>query len=58
MDEGIAKGIEQGIEQGRLAAHKAVILNAHRSGLSPQLIANLVGLSEAEVTQLLHSPRS
>ncbi len=49
-------GVNEGIEQGRLAAHQAVILNAHRNGLSPQLIANLVGLSEAEVTQLLQSP--
>jgi len=39
--------------QGRLAAHKAVILNAHRNGLPSQLIANLIGLSEAEVIQLL-----
>ncbi|MBV5297218.1 MAG: PD-(D/E)XK nuclease family transposase [Rhodoferax sp.] len=46
---GLAKGIEQGIEQGRLAERHAVIRKAHQSGLPPQLIASLVGLSEAEL---------
>ena len=51
--EGIAKGWVQGIEQGRQAERNAVISKAHQSGLSPQVIASLVGLSEAELmTQL------
>ena len=53
--DSLTKARKDGVEEGRLAAHKAVIFNAHRNGLSPQLIANLVGLSEAEVTQLLQS---
>ena len=54
--DGVDEGIAKGIEQGRLAERLAMICNAHRNGLSPQLIASLVGLSEAEVTQLLQSP--
>ena len=51
--EGLSKGLEQGIEQGRQAERTAVICKAHQSGLSPQVIASLVGLSEAElITQL------
>ena len=50
---GIERGIEQGMERGRLAERNALICQAHRSGLSPQLIASLVGLSEPELTTQL-----
>ena len=53
--DSLTKARKDGVEEGRLAERLAMIRNAHRNGLSPQLIANLVGLSEAEVTQLLQS---
>ncbi|AGX86366.1 hypothetical protein [Candidatus Symbiobacter mobilis] len=51
--DALTKARKDGEEEGRLAERHAVIFNAHRNGLPPQLITSLVGLSEAEVTRLL-----
>ncbi|MCF8169189.1 MAG: Rpn family recombination-promoting nuclease/putative transposase [Rhodoferax sp.] len=51
IEQGIEQGIERGIEQGREDQRNAVIAQAHRNGLSPALIASLVGLDEAAVRE-------
>ena len=55
MEIGVEQGIEQGIEQGRLAERNALIAQAHRAGLAPQLIASLVGMTEAELALQLQT---
>lgn len=55
MEIGVEQGIEQGIEQGWLAERNALIAQAHRAGLAPQLIASLVGMTEAELALQLQT---
>ncbi len=47
--DGEQEGLAIGLVQGRQVERNAVICKAHRSGLSPQVIASLVGLSEVEL---------
>lgn len=55
LAKGMEIGVEQGIEQGRLAERNALIAQAHRAGLAPQLIASLVGMTEAELALQLQT---
>lgn len=52
---GMAKGKAEGIEEGRIAERNTMMLNAHKSGLPPALIANLLGMDEAQVSALLRT---
>ena len=53
LEKAQADGLAQGLEQGRKAERNAVLLSAHQSGLPPALIANLLGLDEAQVIEQL-----
>lgn len=52
-DQIIQKGEEQGIEKGKIEGKIEVAINAFANGLSIQLIANITGLEESEVTRVL-----
>lgn len=51
--KGIEEGIEKGIEKGIAQKQRDVVINAHHSGISLDLIANIVGINPKEVDQIL-----
>ena len=52
--KGEAKGIQKGIQKGKDEKQIDVVLNAHKKGLSADLIAEIVGLSIDEVTSVIN----
>ncbi|MBK8506175.1 MAG: Rpn family recombination-promoting nuclease/putative transposase [Saprospiraceae bacterium] len=53
IEKGIEKGLEKGIEKGIAQKQKDVILNAYKSGIRLNLIANIVGITPIEVERIL-----
>jgi predicted transposase/invertase (TIGR01784 family) len=53
IEQGIEQGIEKGIEQGQQTEREAVVLNAHRAGLSAETIAQITNLSVAALSDIL-----
>ncbi|KJV05486.1 Rpn family recombination-promoting nuclease/putative transposase, partial [Methylocucumis oryzae] len=53
IKQGIEQGIELGIEQGIEQARRTAILNAHRAGLTPETIAQIVQIDLAQVNAVL-----
>ncbi len=51
--KGEAKGIQKGIQKGKDEKQIDVVLNAHKKGLSADLIAEIVGLSIDEVKRMI-----
>ena len=53
MAKGFAKGIEQGIEQGKRAERIALAQNLRNMGMSDDAIATAIGISLAQLSELL-----
>ncbi|MCI5115521.1 MAG: hypothetical protein D3921_10435 [Candidatus Electrothrix sp. AW1] len=53
LSEGRRSGLEEGIERGALAQQRKTVLQAHQMGINPVEISALVGLSEAEVQDII-----
>ncbi|MCI5227786.1 MAG: hypothetical protein D3918_14275 [Candidatus Electrothrix sp. AX2] len=53
LSEGRRSGLEEGIEKGALAQQRKTVLQAHQMGINPVEISALVGLSEAEVQDII-----
>ena len=52
IEQGIEQGVEQGIEQGRQETQAAIALNLIRKSLPLETIAEVTGLTLAQLQQL------
>ena len=52
--EGMQQGLEKGLEEGRQAKARDIAQKMLTSGLEPDLITHLTGLTQEELTALTH----
>lgn len=54
MQQGMQQGRQKGLEEGRQAEARSIALKMLDSGLAPDLITHLTGLSPEELSALSH----
>lgn len=54
LEQGLERGLEQGLEEGRLAEARNIARKMLASGLAPELISHLTGLTPEELVTLTH----
>jgi recombination-promoting nuclease RpnC len=53
IERGIERGLEKGLEEGRLSERINLAKRLHQKGMPGAEIADLTGLSEAEIKDIL-----
>jgi predicted transposase/invertase (TIGR01784 family) len=53
IERGIEQGLEKGLEEGRLSERINLVKRLHQKGMPGAEIADLTGLSEAEIKDIL-----
>ncbi|PEP93143.1 hypothetical protein CN585_27120 [Bacillus toyonensis] len=53
IEKGLKQGLEKGLEKGREEERTQIIQQMYDSGMTPQVIANIVKLAVEEVQRIL-----